>query len=170
MLLLNSSKLCGNSCNNLCARQDFAWQFPEAALVRSVRSGEKVRFLWGWLCDQWQAVKYDLMLEWSIGWGKSWMRKNLVASGAVGPIARGDQSRKIVVQGIGSRTRLPPKPKFRIWNFKSRIVRVNLEVRPINLINLLSCSQKVYNRYTNNRKRDHDNSRSHPQKTWARIP
>lgn len=51
------------------ARQDLAWQFPEAAFVRSVRSGEKVPLLWGWLCGQRQSVKYDLMLERSIGLG-----------------------------------------------------------------------------------------------------
>ena len=51
------------------ARQDLAWQFPEAALVRSVRSGEKVPLLWGWLYGQRQSVKYDLMLERSIGLG-----------------------------------------------------------------------------------------------------
>jgi len=51
------------------ARQDLAWQFPEAAFIRSVRSGEKVPLLWGWLCGQRQSVKYDLMLERSIGLG-----------------------------------------------------------------------------------------------------
>ena len=51
------------------ARQDLAWQFPEAAFVRSVRSGEKVPLLWGWLCSQRQSVKYNLMLERSIGLG-----------------------------------------------------------------------------------------------------
>ena len=51
------------------ARQDLAWQFPEAALVRSVRSGEKVPLFWGWLCGQRPSVKYDLMLEESIGLG-----------------------------------------------------------------------------------------------------
>ncbi len=51
------------------ARQDLAWQFPEAALVRSLRAGEKVPLLWGWLCDQRHSVKYDLMLERSIGLG-----------------------------------------------------------------------------------------------------
>ena len=51
------------------ARQDLAWQFPEAALVRSVRSGEKVPLLWGWLCGQRQSIKYDLLLERSIGLG-----------------------------------------------------------------------------------------------------
>lgn len=51
------------------ARQDLAWQFPEAAFVKSVRSGEKVPLLWGWLCGQRQSVKYDLMLENSIGLG-----------------------------------------------------------------------------------------------------
>jgi Transposase len=51
------------------ARQDLAWQFPEAAFVRSLRSGERVPLLWGWLCGQRQSVKYDLMLEKSIGLG-----------------------------------------------------------------------------------------------------
>jgi len=51
------------------ARQDLAWQFPEVALVRSVRAGEKVPLLWGWLCGQRPSVKYDLMLEKSIGLG-----------------------------------------------------------------------------------------------------
>jgi len=51
------------------ARQDLAWQFPEAALIRSLRSGEKVPLLWGWLCGQRQSVKYDLLLERSIGLG-----------------------------------------------------------------------------------------------------
>ena len=51
------------------ARQDLAWQFPEVALVRSVRLGEKVPLLWGWLCGQRDSVKYDLMLKRSIGLG-----------------------------------------------------------------------------------------------------
>ena len=51
------------------ARQDLAWQFPEVALVRSLRTGERVPLLWGWLCCQRQSVKYDLMLEKSIGLG-----------------------------------------------------------------------------------------------------
>ena len=52
-----------------CARQDLAWQFPEAALVRSVRSGEKVPLFWERLCRPRPSVKYDLMLEKSIGLG-----------------------------------------------------------------------------------------------------
>ena len=51
------------------ARQDLAWQFPEAALIKSVRSGEKVPLLWGWLCGQRPSAKYDLMLQGSIGLG-----------------------------------------------------------------------------------------------------
>ncbi|MEP6517432.1 IS110 family transposase [Microcoleus vaginatus] len=51
------------------ARQDLAWQFPEAALIKSLRSGEKVPLLWGWLCGERQSVKYDLLLERSIGLG-----------------------------------------------------------------------------------------------------
>ncbi len=37
--------------------------------MRSVRAGEKVPLLWGWLCGQRPSVKYDLMLEKSIGLG-----------------------------------------------------------------------------------------------------
>ncbi|MEG4883025.1 transposase [Microcoleus sp. K1-B6] len=51
------------------ARQDLAWQFPEAALIKSVRSGERVPLLWGWLCGERPSVKYDLLLERSIGLG-----------------------------------------------------------------------------------------------------
>jgi hypothetical protein len=51
------------------ARQDLAWQFPEVALIKSLRSGEKVPLLWGWLCGERQSVKYDLLLERSIGLG-----------------------------------------------------------------------------------------------------
>lgn len=51
------------------ARQDLAWQFPEAALIKSLRSGEKVPLLWGWLCGERQSAKYDLLLERSIGLG-----------------------------------------------------------------------------------------------------
>jgi transposase len=51
------------------ARQDLAWQFPEVALVRSVRSGEKVPLLWGWLCGQRLSAKYDRLYEESIGLG-----------------------------------------------------------------------------------------------------
>jgi hypothetical protein len=39
------------------ARQDLAWQFPEAALIKSLRLGEKVPLMWGWLCGQRQSVK-----------------------------------------------------------------------------------------------------------------
>jgi len=51
------------------ARQDLAWQFPEAALIKSLRSGEKVPLLWGWLCNERQSAKYDLLYEQSIGSG-----------------------------------------------------------------------------------------------------
>ena len=51
------------------ARQDLAWQFPEAALIRSLRCGEKVPLLWGWLCGERQSGKYDSMIEKSIGLG-----------------------------------------------------------------------------------------------------
>ena len=51
------------------ARQDLAWQFPEVALVRSIRVGDRVPLLWGWLCGDRQSVKYDLLFENSIGLG-----------------------------------------------------------------------------------------------------
>jgi hypothetical protein len=51
------------------ARQDLASQFPEVAPVRLVRSGKQVALLWGWWCSQRQPVKYDLMLDRSIGLG-----------------------------------------------------------------------------------------------------
>jgi hypothetical protein len=51
------------------ARQDLAWQFPEAALIRSLRCGAKVPLLWGWLCGERQSGKYDSMIEKSIGLG-----------------------------------------------------------------------------------------------------
>ncbi len=51
------------------ARQDLAWQFPEVALIKSVRNSEKVPLLWGWLCGQRQSVKYDLLYEKSVGLG-----------------------------------------------------------------------------------------------------
>ncbi|MCY7383317.1 MAG: transposase [Microcoleus sp. CAN_BIN18] len=51
------------------ARQDLAWQFPEVALITSVRYGEKVPFLWGWLAGQRPSVKYDLLYEKSVGLG-----------------------------------------------------------------------------------------------------
>lgn len=57
------------------ARQDLASQFPEVALVLAVRSGKKVPLLWGWLCSQRQSVKYDLMLDGSIGLGITDERK-----------------------------------------------------------------------------------------------
>ncbi|WP_293126862.1 transposase [Microcoleus sp. bin38.metabat.b11b12b14.051] len=51
------------------ARQDLAWQFPEVALIKSVRHGEKVPLLWGWLCGQRPSVKYDLLYEKTVGLG-----------------------------------------------------------------------------------------------------
>ncbi len=51
------------------ARQDLAWQFPEVALIKSIRHGEKVPLLWGWLAGQRQSVKYDLLCEKSVGLG-----------------------------------------------------------------------------------------------------
>jgi len=51
------------------ARQDLAWQFPEVALVRSVRYGENVPLLWGWLAGERLSKKYDRLYAESIGLG-----------------------------------------------------------------------------------------------------
>ena len=51
------------------ARQDLAWQFPEVALIRSVRHGEKVPLLWGWLSGERPSKKYDHLYAKSIGLG-----------------------------------------------------------------------------------------------------
>lgn len=50
-------------------RQDLAWQFPEVALIRSIRISENVPLLWGWLAGERQSVKYDLLYERSVGLG-----------------------------------------------------------------------------------------------------
>ncbi|WYL97424.1 MAG: transposase [Gloeotrichia echinulata IR180] len=51
-------------------RQDLAWQFPEVALVRSVRgaSGE-VPLLWGWLAGVRDSKKYDRIYAETVGLG-----------------------------------------------------------------------------------------------------
>lgn len=51
------------------ARQDLAWQFPEAALVLAVRYGENVPLLWGWLARERPSKKYDRLYVESIGLG-----------------------------------------------------------------------------------------------------
>ena len=51
------------------ARQDLAWQFPEVALIRSVRYGERVPLLWGWLSGERPSKKYDRLYAESIGLG-----------------------------------------------------------------------------------------------------
>ncbi|WP_414530902.1 transposase [Nodularia chucula] len=51
-------------------RQDLAWQFPEVALVKSVRGvSGKVPLLWGWLCGQRESKKYDLLYQNTAGLG-----------------------------------------------------------------------------------------------------
>ncbi|MHC5714248.1 MAG: IS110 family transposase [Nostoc sp.] len=52
------------------ARQDLAWQFPEVALVRSLR-GEagKVPLLWGWLANERKSSRYDRLYKESVGLG-----------------------------------------------------------------------------------------------------
>lgn len=51
-------------------RQDLAWQFPEVALVNSVRgaSGD-VPLLWGWLAGLRESKKYDLLYKMTAGLG-----------------------------------------------------------------------------------------------------
>ena len=51
------------------ARQDLAWQFPEVALIRSVRYGENVPLLWGWLSGERPSKKYDRLYAELIGLG-----------------------------------------------------------------------------------------------------
>ncbi|MEH2315645.1 IS110 family transposase [Nostoc sp.] len=52
------------------ARQDLAWQFPEVALVRSLRgeSGE-VPLLWGWLAGIRKSSRYDRLYSQTVGLG-----------------------------------------------------------------------------------------------------
>lgn len=53
-------------------RQDLAWQFPEAAHIKSRRSIKgNVPLLWGWLCGQRASKKYDRLYLDSIGLGIS---------------------------------------------------------------------------------------------------
>ncbi|WP_298908705.1 IS110 family transposase [uncultured Nostoc sp.] len=52
------------------ARQDLAWQFPEVALVRSVRSESgEVPLLWGWLANERKSTRYDRLYSQSVGLG-----------------------------------------------------------------------------------------------------
>jgi hypothetical protein len=52
-------------------RQDLAWQFPEVALVKSQRHSlsENLPLLWAWLAGEKEALKYEQMLESSVGLG-----------------------------------------------------------------------------------------------------
>ncbi|MFB2891463.1 IS110 family transposase, partial [Aerosakkonemataceae cyanobacterium BLCC-F50] len=50
-------------------RQDLAWQFPEAALVRSVRCSDNVPLLWGWLAGERESKKYDNLYAQTVGLG-----------------------------------------------------------------------------------------------------
>lgn len=51
------------------ARQDLAWQFPEVALVRSLRSGNNSPLLWAWLAEERKSTRYDNLLKESVGLG-----------------------------------------------------------------------------------------------------
>jgi hypothetical protein len=51
-------------------RQDLAWQFPEVALVKSVRGANgSLPLLWGWICNQRESKRYDRLYSESIGLG-----------------------------------------------------------------------------------------------------
>jgi len=50
-------------------RQDLAWQFPEVALVRSVRTSDNVPLLWGWLAGERDSKKYDNLYALTVGLG-----------------------------------------------------------------------------------------------------
>lgn len=51
-------------------RQDLAWQFPEIALVKSVRgSSGKVPLLWGWLANERSSARYDKLYKNTCGLG-----------------------------------------------------------------------------------------------------
>lgn len=50
-------------------RQQLAWQCPEIAAVRSIKSGEEPPLLWGWLARLRKSAKYDLILSGTIGSG-----------------------------------------------------------------------------------------------------
>lgn len=51
-------------------RQDLAWQFPEVALVQSVRGASgKVPLLWGWLASERESTRYDKLYKNSCGLG-----------------------------------------------------------------------------------------------------
>lgn len=51
-------------------RQDLAWQFPEVALVRSLRGASgKVPLLWGWLAGERESTRYDRLYQNTCGLG-----------------------------------------------------------------------------------------------------
>lgn len=51
-------------------RQDLAWQFPEVALVKSVRGASgKSPLLWGWLADERESTRYDKLYQNTCGLG-----------------------------------------------------------------------------------------------------
>jgi transposase len=51
-------------------RQDLAWQFPEVALVKSVRGDSgKVPLLWGWLAGERSSKRYDRLYSQTAGIG-----------------------------------------------------------------------------------------------------
>jgi transposase len=51
------------------ARQDLAWQFPEAAGIKSLRTADRAPLLWAWLAGLRKSGRYDAMLGRSVGLG-----------------------------------------------------------------------------------------------------
>lgn len=51
------------------ARQDLAWQFPEAALVKSVRISDRLPLLWAWMAGERSSKRYDRLYADSCGSG-----------------------------------------------------------------------------------------------------
>ncbi|MDZ7970300.1 MAG: IS110 family transposase [Nostoc sp. DedSLP03] len=52
------------------ARQDLAWQFPEVALVKSLRSESGLApMLWGWLAGIRKSTRYDRLYSQTVGLG-----------------------------------------------------------------------------------------------------
>lgn len=51
-------------------RQDLAWQFPEVALIDSIRTAKNdIPLLWGWLAGLRESPRYERLLKESIGLG-----------------------------------------------------------------------------------------------------
>jgi hypothetical protein len=69
-LRLQHLNRCQSPLINRC-RQYLAYEFPEAALIRSVRKEfhEEPPLLWGWLAGERKSKRYDLLFKKTIGYG-----------------------------------------------------------------------------------------------------